>query len=89
MEDRPDRSKRRFIKSGLVSVPVVITLTARPAWAQQPGPSGYTPYQPEGQPGGAPGQAPGAGQPGGVSGQPPFGSGVRHVSPTGRGEDLG
>jgi hypothetical protein len=73
MAHGPDQSKRRFIKAGLVSVPVVVTLAARPAWAQQPGPTGYVPYA-------APGTAPG---------QAPLFSGIRQVSPTGRGDDLG
>jgi hypothetical protein len=36
MQERPDNSKRRFIKAGLVTAPVIVTLSARPAWAQEP-----------------------------------------------------
>lgn len=42
--DKPDKSKRRFIQAGLVSAPVIVTLAARPAWAQEPGPTGYVRY---------------------------------------------
>jgi hypothetical protein len=73
MAHGPDQSRRRFIKAGIVSAPVVVTLAARPAWAQQPGPTGYTPYA----------------EPGTSPAQPPVFPGVRHVSPTGRGERLG
>ena len=76
MAHRPDQSRRRFIKGGLVSVPVVVTLAARPAWAQQPGPSGYVAYEPGGQPGTSPAH-------------PVFDFGVRQASPTGRGEHIG
>jgi hypothetical protein len=44
-EQRLDPSKRRFLlKAGLVAAPVIVTLSARPAWAQTAGvasPGGY------------------------------------------------
>jgi hypothetical protein len=35
MTQRPDDSRRRFIKAGLRTAPVIVTLSARPAWAQE------------------------------------------------------
>jgi hypothetical protein len=35
MTQRPDDSRRRFIKAGLATAPVIVTLSARPAWAQE------------------------------------------------------
>jgi hypothetical protein len=34
-EIRPDANRRRFIIGGLVAAPLLVTLSARPAWAQQ------------------------------------------------------
>lgn len=54
MAQSPDTSRRRFIKTGLITAPVIVTLSARPAWAQAeatatgykaPGPSANLPTQ--------------------------------------------
>jgi hypothetical protein len=29
----PDGTRRRFIKAGLIAAPIIVTLSARPAWA--------------------------------------------------------
>jgi len=88
MAHRPDQSRRRFIKGGLFSVPVVVTLAARPAWAQGPCATGYVPYAPEGEPGTSPAQ-PGGEEPGTSPAHPVFGPGVPQTSPTVCGEPLG
>ena len=34
VEPRPDATRRRFMVAGLAAAPLLVTLTAKPAWAQ-------------------------------------------------------
>lgn len=44
-----NEDRRRFVKAGLIAAPLIVTLTARPAWAQDGvGTTGKYGYAPDG-----------------------------------------